>query len=236
MDDWVFAPLAPYVIARTAKRRVGFRLLSDGTLRISAPPRLSDHKILELAMTHLDWVNKARADQKKRISAYDFDMDNQIFYHGKIHHITSDSTLLLGIRIDSENGQCYYGGNPANPKQYVLRLLRLSSEQELTARVHLLAVKTLLHERVKSVRIKDLKTQWGNCSSQRRITLNWRLLMAPIAVIDYVIYHELAHLLEFNHSERFWMHVATFDPHFNQHRKWLTQHHDFLSAPPPTTS
>lgn len=76
----------------------------------------------------------------------------------------------------------------------------------------------------KSVRIKDQRTLWGSCSREGNLNFNWRVVLAPAAVLDYLVVHELAHLREMNHSRRFWVHVAAQCPGWKEHRKWLREH------------
>lgn len=74
------------------------------------------------------------------------------------------------------------------------------------------------------VSIKEQKSRWGSCSRQGNLNFNWRLLLAPLAVLDYVVTHELAHLKEMNHAPRFWQLVARGCPDYLAHRRWLRQH------------
>ena len=78
------------------------------------------------------------------------------------------------------------------------------------------------------IRIADQRTRWGSCSSNGTLSYNWRLLLAPRAVAEYVLVHELAHLAELNHSERFWAIVAEHDPEWRSHRTWLNDNSDEL--------
>lgn len=70
-------------------------------------------------------------------------------------------------------------------------------------------------------RLKGQKTRWGSCSTLGNINLNWRIIMAPEPVIDYIIIHELSHLKYMDHSPEFWEHVARFCPDYRRHRHWL---------------
>ena len=74
-----------------------------------------------------------------------------------------------------------------------------------------------------NVKVRNYKSRWGSCDHQRRITLTSRLIMAPDEVIDYVLIHELCHLVEMNHSPAFWQLVSRYCPDYRQHRKWLRQ-------------
>ena len=72
--------------------------------------------------------------------------------------------------------------------------------------------------------LRNQRTRWASCSPQRTLSFNWRLVMAPDNVIDYVIVHELAHLREKNHTRRFWNIVQKHDPKHEEHVEWLTEH------------
>ncbi|MFH1032023.1 MAG: SprT family zinc-dependent metalloprotease [Chloroflexota bacterium] len=78
--------------------------------------------------------------------------------------------------------------------------------------------------------IRGARTRWGSCSQKGNLNFNWRLAMVPEAVIDYVVVHELAHLREMNHTEKFWKLVAEHCPHWRESRKWLKEHETELNA------
>ena len=75
----------------------------------------------------------------------------------------------------------------------------------------------------KKIRLNSAKTRWGSCGPQGNLSFNWRLIQAPTEVLDYVVVHELAHLIERNHSRRFWAKVAQFCPEYKTARKWLRE-------------
>jgi len=75
--------------------------------------------------------------------------------------------------------------------------------------------------RVAAVSVRDTTSRWGSCSSTGRLSYSWRLILAPPFVLDYVVAHEVAHLVELNHSHRFWRVVDTLTPHAAEARAWL---------------
>ncbi|HEU0025560.1 MAG TPA: SprT family zinc-dependent metalloprotease [Ktedonobacterales bacterium] len=75
-----------------------------------------------------------------------------------------------------------------------------------------------------SVAIKAQKTRWGSCSRRGNLNFNWRLLLAPPAILDYVVIHELCHLQEHNHAAAFWALVERACPDYRDHRRWLRLH------------
>ncbi|WP_417260151.1 M48 family metallopeptidase [Celeribacter sp.] len=80
------------------------------------------------------------------------------------------------------------------------------------------------------ISIRDTRSRWGSCTSDGNLMYSWRLVMAPEAVLDYVAAHEVAHLLEMNHSPAYWANVARVCPDYRRHRDWLRVHGQELHA------
>ncbi len=78
--------------------------------------------------------------------------------------------------------------------------------------------------------IRDQKSRWGSCSWKKNLNFNWRLIMAPEPVLDYVVIHELCHLKEMSHSKSFWNLVSRFCPRWHELRHWLDNHYIELNA------
>ena len=76
----------------------------------------------------------------------------------------------------------------------------------------------------KSIRIGSAKTRWGSCSAQGGLNFQWKLILMPPEILDYVVVHELAHRREMNHSPRFWALVEKVLPDYRERRKWLKEH------------
>jgi predicted metal-dependent hydrolase len=99
--------------------------------------------------------------------------------------------------------------------------LRRRAAKELP--VELLELAAVHGVSVTRVSIRDQRSRWGACSSRGSITLNWRLILVPAFVREYVMIHELMHRRELNHSRRFWRHVAAACPRVGEARKWLLE-------------
>ncbi|WP_373212001.1 M48 family metallopeptidase [Ruminococcus sp. 5_1_39BFAA] len=79
----------------------------------------------------------------------------------------------------------------------------------------------LLNVHFNRITIREQKTRWGSCSSNRNLNFNWKLMLAPPEILDYVVVHELCHLKEMNHSPAFWHEVEQILPDYAQRKKWL---------------
>ncbi len=99
------------------------------------------------------------------------------------------------------------------------RWLRAQARHHLQQRVNDLAIR--LNVTPGPLAVKDTRSRWGSCSARGNLSFNWRLIMAPPWIIDYLVAHELAHLRELNHSPRFWAVVRRVCPDYQSHRIWL---------------
>lgn len=111
---------------------------------------------------------------------------------------------------------------PGTPHRIMPRLqlfLKTQAEQQLTPQV--MALSEQLGKRPSAIRYRDPRSQWGSCSSNRTITLSWRVMMAPSQAQTYLVAHEVAHLAEMNHSPAFWAVVASLDPNWRAGQKAL---------------
>lgn len=87
-----------------------------------------------------------------------------------------------------------------------------------------------LQQSFKEIKILDLKSRWGSCHSNRTLKFNWRLIMAPIEIAQYVAIHEVCHLAEMNHSPAFWQLVQQYCPQFKLYKNWLKREGKYLLA------
>ena len=79
-----------------------------------------------------------------------------------------------------------------------------------------------------SVGIKNYKSRWGSCTAEGDITFNWKVIMAPNRIVDYVVVHELCHLIHHDHSPKFWREVERFMPDYLECKEWLKHNGSFL--------
>ncbi len=110
-------------------------------------------------------------------------------------------------------------GSRATPRSLVEPWLKQQARKEIEAVVRQQSLRMNLA--VKSISIRDQRTRWGSCSSKGTLSFNWRLIMAPPEVLEYVVIHELAHLRHPDHSAAFWSVVAYYEPNYKILRQWL---------------
>jgi predicted metal-dependent hydrolase len=134
--------------------------------------------------------------------------------------------LARGSRIEHRPGSITIHVAPTASVETVsrglLRWLRRQAREALTARVKVRARE--MHVEPGRMFVMGQRTKWGNCSRRRNFSFNWRMVLAPPDVLDYLVVHELAHLLVPAHTAEFWLIVRSFCPRFESHRQWLKEH------------
>jgi predicted metal-dependent hydrolase len=120
------------------------------------------------------------------------------------------------------DGEIRVRGEPAHVPRRVRDHLTALARREFASRSRALAAR--IGKTVTRVGVRDPKSRWGSCSSSGALSFSWRLVFAPEPVIDYVVAHEVAHLVEMNHGPRFWRLVATLVPDSAAARAWLRRH------------
>jgi hypothetical protein len=126
------------------------------------------------------------------------------------------------------DGEIRVRGDPAHLPRRVYDYLASFARDELARRARPLAAG--LGRKVMRVGVRDTRSRWGSCSGSGNLSFSWRLIFAPEPVIDYVVAHEVAHLVEMNHGPRFWRLVASLVPDSTGPQLWLKRHRSRLFA------
>lgn len=213
--------LAPVILTRVARRNALLRLLPDGTLEIRAPRALNENALLQFVEQNQNWIVKHRSRLKQRLIQKESFPRNLILYQGNPLTLTPAPDLLSSC-IAEEN-KLWVSGHPERMGKTVERWLRLRAETEIPDRLKSLSRHHGLENRITQIRITNTRSRWGSCSARGTLSLCWKLIMAPPAVLDYVALHELAHLRHLNHSDAFWATVAAFDPNYPAREQWLKE-------------
>jgi len=193
-------------------------------LIVSAPWRSTEHRITGIIRDAEDWVLSKLAVWSAYPSRNQSWADGDtIKYLGRDLrlHVREDSTAALAT-LGEANGLQVALPEPRDAvavRAAVLKWYRRHATSNFTERIGVYAC--LYGLAVPRLFLSGARTRWGSCNVKREVRLNWRLIQAPQPTIDYVVAHELAHLVEMNHSRRFWNLVAAVCPHHRQARAEL---------------
>ena len=114
-----------------------------------------------------------------------------------------------------------------SPKVLLENWYKIKAEKKLTEKTDYFS--KLIGVYPKSLTVKNYKSRWGSCSIKGDLSYNWRIILAPNHILDYVVVHELCHLLEHNHSKKYWQHVEDYFPEWKNSRNWLRQNNYLAS-------
>ena len=222
--------LVSYTVKRSRRRSIALTIDEHG-LRVRAPGQASQRAIEAMLRKHDAWVLGKLAEwQQRRPPPRNWQEGETLMLLGQPLRLT----LLPGQREVSVDGdRCIadsdWARNADKMKKQVTDWLRqqaLRCFHERIAHFH-----PLLEVPVPQIRLSDARTRWGSCHAEGRIRLNWRLIQMPLRLVDYVVVHELAHLVEMNHSPRFWAIVARLVPDYKARRAEIrTGGHRYLLA------
>jgi predicted metal-dependent hydrolase len=134
----------------------------------------------------------------------------------------SPKTPPRASKVAIAEGEIRVRGDEAGIARLVRRHLIMLARSELAGRARACAAR--LGREVKRVGVRDTRSRWGSCSAAGNLSFCWRLVLAPQSVIDYVVAHEVAHLVEMNHGPRFWQLVDSLHPGRAAARAWLREH------------
>lgn len=203
------------VICSSKYKRLGLRIDAQKRIAILNVPKFcSTERAVNFAQDHQDWIDEHL--QNIPIGK-DFAHGDEINFLGKKLAINHDSSLRSGVFCD--NQFLYVSGK----QEFLSRRVKDFIKQE--AHKFLLELSqnkaAQIGCKVNRIVLKDTKSRWGSCSSLNNINYNWRIALAPIEVIDYLVSHEVAHLYHHNHSPEFWQCVLKLCPKAEACRQWL---------------
>lgn len=211
-------------VVRSPRRKTMALSIKDAEVTVRIPIRLPLKNAEDFVISKSHWIKQQLARQQPT-PQYQFQNGERFLYLGSVYTLVIQTTTKKN-QIVLQDAQMRLSTKAAQPSQdaiarQLMRWYREQAENFLQQRCEQLVVSTRLTPR--SVTVKSYKSRWGSCRINGDIQLNWKLIMAPAAVIDYVIIHELCHLQQHNHSPAFWQLVQNFCPEFRVHRLWLKQ-------------
>lgn len=224
--DGRFLPVK--VVENDRAKRLTLRIVPGGDgLKVTTPCHVCDDEIEAFVERNSNWAaaKLARLPEKTKIGAgasVPFKgIDHKIMLTGKLRGLVR-STEINGERIIEVPGTDETVGRK------LFSWFKQEARDELNNAVAKHA--SYINVRPKQIRITDTTSRWGSCSSTRTLSFSWRVIMAPPEVLDYLAAHEVAHLVEMNHSDRFWDLTKQLCPEMEIHKIWLRQNGSKLHA------
>lgn len=228
-----------FLIERTSRRKtVAISVGFDG-VRVLAPSDLDDERIFGIVRKKGAWLLRKRSAYQElggSQAAKEFVSGETFHYLGRQYRLklipdeaalttrvmARGSTLVAPVVPDGDKV-----AQVAAVRSGLRHWYRAHAIQHFPARARIMA--DLLGIAEPKVNVVDQSKRWGSCDSQGRLRLNWRLVMAPMALVDYVIAHEVCHVLEHNHSRRFWRSLETIMPDYEDRLRRLDRlGHQFI--------
>ena len=210
-----------YHLRRSQRRTIGLSIDHRG-LRIGAPTRARQGDIESLIQQHGQWVLDKLAAWRDRPPPEKLSVTHGTVVFALGEPLTVAITNIGRSRWQFAGNTLYLNPSPTvDANQLLEKALREKARLVFTERLAHYA--PLLGVGQPPLRISSARTRWGSCSHHGGIALNWRLIFMPLAIVDYVVAHELAHLKEMNHSPRFWSVVEQLCPDWRVRRLELRQ-------------
>ena len=214
-----------YTVVR-ARRKTMVVHVRHNNVEVRAPLFVSDAQIKDFVDRHTQWILRKlehKAGQEaQRLALSD---GGNIYYKARTLTVRFVSDSRDDIVVTDKEFRIHGRRLNAETAARILqRWLLMQAREHLPARTQALANYLQVGSKLKEVVFRKTKTKWGHCTSSGRIQFNWLIMMAPDAIIDYMIAHEVTHLLHMNHSKRFWSLLESVCPDYRTYVKWLKKH------------
>jgi len=213
------------------KKTVAIHIRPSATVTILTPPHLDDDKIRMIIRKKARWIldKQGKMEKSKHSNPRKEFVSGESFpYLGKYYRlkvVKSASVTEGKCRLVSRRLVVEVNGKPGseNGKTAVKKVLMgwyiNQAEEKIGERASRLA--RLIGKWPTSIKIKNQDRRWGSCSKNGEVRFNWKIVMVPASVMDYVVTHELCHLIYPHHSTRFWQKVQSIIPDYKRRREWL---------------
>ena len=215
----------PIEIIKTNRQKTASIKLKKEFFEIRVPKHLSNNQIKDLIINWSSWMNKKLSESKNYsiLQTNKYKNGEKFSYLGRNYILKINSGNTTSIKLQSGFFHIFVKEQDINNSDVIKLLL---SKWYINHAQNYLYKKTDLYSKIinvqpKSIRIKKYKSKWGSCSSNGNISYSWPIIMSPIKIIDYLVVHELCHLIEHNHSNLFWQKVQNYVPDYMFRKKYL---------------
>ena len=220
-------PDIAYELIRSSRKTISILITQDARVVVRAPLRMPRREIAGFVGQKRRWIEEKLELMRRRAALHqpaEPKSGEEFLYLGR--------RLMLAVSDKAERIEAV-GGTLAFPKAWLpdadRRLRQWYCRQAaavLDERLALWRDRTGISH--SSARLSDARKRWGSCSSRGRLNFAWRLIMAPVDVIDYVVVHELVHIEHLNHSRAFWARVGEILPDYREKMRWLKDNSGLL--------
>jgi predicted metal-dependent hydrolase len=212
-------------LIRSHRRSISLSISSDGKLIVKAPVFMPMFFINKFVNEKEDWIErrinliKIHPVQAKK----EYVNGEKFYFVGSMYELSRKS----GHRTIEVSDKLYVPNIPASLLKTELTLwYKAQAKKIISERIELFTKKTGLVP--SGVTISNARSKWGTCFHDNSMNFSWRLVMAPVSVIDYVVAHEFSHMKVKNHSKKFWDTVGSFCPLYRIERRWLKKNGEIL--------
>lgn len=206
-----------FILLRSRRRSISIHVSPNAEVIIKAPFRISDKYIKDFVIEKQDWIKKAMSKMQKH-KPKQYITGEEFMYLGNIYKLNIGDYKHIHI-TPATAGLNFPNCLLFRAKKEIEEWYIKQAKEVITARVE--HYSKVMKAKYKSIMFSDTKSKWGSCAPDNALQFNWKLVMTPHLVIDYVVVHELVHTWEKNHSHDFWKKVVLYKPAYKQHRKWL---------------
>lgn len=222
MSDHISLDLGNQTVTVTVKRSASARRIS---LRIDPargpvlilPPKADFEAGRQFTLANRRWLRDRLAVLPDTVTLAD---GVEVPLLGVSHPIRHVPAGRRGVWV--EDGALMVCGLPEHVGRRAADFLKAEAKRQIVPRAHALAER--LSRKPGRISLKDTRSRWGSCTPKGDLSFSWRLVLAPEQVLDYVVAHEVAHLVEMNHSAAFWSLVRTLVGDIHTPRQWLHAH------------
>ncbi len=215
-------------IMRSKRKTIGLEITPSAELIVRAPLKASFEELNKVVLKKRTWIEQNQMFFKEnynRIKPKDFIEGEEFLYLGNVKKLIITDQKLFPLILSDSN---FYLSDrfTDNPKYVFEKWYREQAKKKIDQRVAYYSWLMGLESR--RVNITNALKRWGSCGTNGNLNFSWRLIMAPLRVIDYLVVHELSHIEVKNHSKEFWSKVERMIPDYRRDEKWLRDNGHFL--------
>jgi len=220
-------PLVPYSCeVQRSKRKTLALYIKPEKVIVKVPYQASRSEVEEFVQSNEDWIhNRLHEESQRQQEILRIESGGKIFYRARELTIVFNEGRKRRILVNSD--QFIIQGHkltPAKAQEQVEDFLIDKASQYILPRARGLAHHLGVEHKITEIKLRKTKSKWGHCTSAGVLQYNWLIMLAPYSIIDYMITHEVCHLIHMDHSKRFWQLVDSICPQSEQYIHWLKEH------------